>query len=180
MAKAAVENAALRKMFLVNDGEGNKKKRYLTEKERRMVVAKYLESGTYTAAAEYAGITPKAVRQIIENEPDFMKEYQKQREREAKQLFGFLSAKSAKFIKFCDVYFDVLSDPEIIRSLGRRDLVKLATVFAINADKFVMVHKYFSQGGLGEDEDLGNLQITITRKSKRESDDEKLEEHEDD
>jgi DNA replicative helicase MCM subunit Mcm2 (Cdc46/Mcm family) len=161
------ENVAMRKMFLVNDGDGNKKKRYLTEKERRMVVAKYLEAGTYTAAANFAGITQKAARQIIENEPDFMKLYQKQREQEAKQLFGFLSAKSKKFIRFCDIYFDVLTDETIIRDLARRDLGKLATVFAINADKFVLINKFFSEGAFSNSEDFGDIRVTIERKTKR-------------
>lgn len=144
----------------------NGRKRALTSKERRKVVQMYLERGTLTAVAKETGLTIHGVRKVLDLEPEFMAQYQKKREEEANELFGAISAKSAKFARFCDAYFEQLTNPANIERLAKTDMEKLTKVFAINLDKFVLLNKMrVETDGNGD----SSINITITRKSKNDA-----------
>lgn len=130
----------------------------LTPKERKKVVAKYLMCMSYKATAEDFGLTVTGVKHIIQNEPEFAKMYQAQREKEAKELFGVLSVRSKKFVKFCDIYFDCLADEESIRELWRKDPEKVTRMFAINLDKFLLLDRARMMYSLDGE---GNQEITV-------------------
>lgn len=144
---------------------GNKR-RALTSKERKKVVQLYLERGTLLAVAQETGLTVHGVRTVLDREPDFMAQYLKKREEEANELFGAISAKSAKFTKFCDAYFDELTNPEMVKRLARTDMEKLTKVFAINLDKFVLLNRMRLENGDNGD---SSINITITKKRKSEA-----------
>ena len=144
---------------------GNKR-RALTSKERKKVVQLYLERGTVLAVAQETGLTVHGVRTVLDREPDFMAQYLKKREEEANELFGAISAKSAKFTRFCDAYFDELTNPEMVKRLARTDMEKLTKVFAINLDKFVLLNRMRLENGDNGD---SSINITITKKRKSEA-----------
>ena len=144
---------------------GNKR-RALTSKERKKVVQLYLERGTLLAVAQETGLTVHGVRTVLDREPDFMAQYLKKREEEANELFGAISAKSAKFTRFCDAYFDELTNPEMVKRLARTDMEKLTKVFAINLDKFVLLNRMRLENGDNGD---SSINITITKKRKSEA-----------
>lgn len=137
----------------------------LTTKERKKVIVKYLNCMSYKATAEQFGLTVMGVKHIVQSDPDFAKMYQKQREKEAKELFGILSVKSKKFAKFCDIYFDCLADEESIRSLWRKDPEKVTRMFAINVDKFLLLDRARIQYGI-DDEGDQNITINVVRKER--------------
>ena len=95
-----------------------------------------------------------------------MAQYLKKREEEANELFGAISAKSAKFTRFCDAYFDELTNPEMVKRLARTDMEKLTKVFAINLDKFVLLNRMRLENGDNGD---SSINITITKKRKSEA-----------
>lgn len=139
----------------------------LTEKERMKVVAAYINCMSYKAVAERFGLTASGVKHIVQSDPNFAEKYQKQREKEAKELFGVLSVKSKKFVKFCDVYFDLLADEETIRQLWAKDPEKVTRMFAINLDKFLLLDKVRMQFGEDENGDQ-SITINVVRKEKAE------------
>ena len=148
-------------------------RRELTPKERKKVVATYLEKGTLSATSKITGLSVPGVRKVLDKEPEFLQQYEKKREQEAQELFGAISAKSAKFTKFCDAYFDELTNPEMVKRLARTDMEKLTKIFAINLDKFVLLNKMrLETDGAGDN----TLSITITRKAKRDASDKELNE----
>jgi len=137
----------------------------LTEKEKKRVVAKYLSCMSYKATGEQFGLTPSGVKYIVQHQKDFAEMYQKQREKEARELFGALSVKSKKFVKFCDVYFDLLADEETIRELWKKDPEKVTRMFAINIDKFLLLDKVRLQYNQ-EDNGDQNITIEVVRKER--------------
>lgn len=134
----------------------------ISTKERARVLHEYVNTGTYVAAARKCGVPQRMVKKIVESDPDILTEYQKQREEEAKHLYGALSAKSKKFMQFCDAYFDELCNPTMVKRLAATDMEKLTKIFAINLDKFVLLNKAQMESGAVAD---NTLNITITRKA---------------
>lgn len=138
----------------------------LTPKEKMKVVACYVTNMSLKATAERFGLTPRAVKYIVDHEPKFAEMYQKQREKEAKELFGFLSIKGKKFAKFCDVYFDLLADEDTIRELWKKDPEKVTKMFAVNVDKFLMLDKVRMSYGLNDEGDQ-TITVNVVRKEKQ-------------
>ncbi len=147
--------------------ERNDTNKRLTPKERMQVVAKYVTCMSYKATAEVFGLTVMGVKHIVQNEPKFAEMYQKQREKEAKELFGRLSVHGKKFVKFCDIYFDCLSDEQTIRELWKKDPEKVTRMFAINLDKFLLLDKARLSYGLDDNGDQ-NITINVVRKERLE------------
>lgn len=147
--------------------EKDDRQKRLTPKERLKVVAKYVTCMSYKATAEVFGLTVMGVKHIVQNEPKFAEMYQKQREKEAKELFGRLSVHGKKFVKFCDIYFDCLSDEQTIRELWKKDPEKVTRMFAINLDKFLLLDKARLSYGLDDNGDQ-NITINVVRKERLE------------
>ncbi len=147
--------------------EKDDRQKRLTPKERLKVVAKYVTCMSYKATAEVFGLTVMGVKHIVKNEPKFAEMYQKQREKEAKELFGRLSVHGKKFVKFCDIYFDCLSDEQTIRELWKKDPEKVTRMFAINLDKFLLLDKARLSYGLDDNGDQ-NITINVVRKERLE------------
>lgn len=141
-------------------------RRRLTEEEKKKVIATYLNVGTYDETARRTGFSRGTVKNVVAKDPDFIKKYNKKREQEAMELFGKLSIKSKEFSKFCDVYFDVLTDEETVRDLATRDLEKVTRIFAIMIDKYMLINNFRVDKVEGE----SSVNITIVRKNKKDGD----------
>ena len=138
----------------------------LTEAERMEVVMYYVSCMSYKATAEQFGLTPSGVKHVVDTHPKYEEIFQKQREKEAKKLFAFLSIKGKKFAKFCDVYFDLLADEKTIRELWAKDPEKVTKMFAINVDKFLMLDKVRLSYGLNDEGDQ-TINVNIIRKERK-------------
>lgn len=165
MAKSKKDNITEQKEQIECTREDQMKR--LTPLERKKVIAKYVTCMSYTATAEYFGIRVRAVQNIVKNDPEFATMYQKQREKEAKELFGKLYVNSRKFAKFCDIYFELLSDEKTIRKLWEKDPEKVTRMFAVNIDKFLLLDRTRLQYGLNEEGDQ-NITINVVRKERLE------------
>lgn len=160
--KAEVVERQKEKISSVKENQGKR----LTEEEKMKVVLKYVQCMSYKATAEQFHLTPTAVKYIVEGHPQYEEMFQKQREKEAKKLFAFLSIKGRKFAKFCDVYFDLLADEKTIRELWAKDPEKVTKMFAVNVDKFLMLDKVRMSYGLNEDGDQ-TITVNVVRKEKQ-------------
>lgn len=139
----------------------------LTEEERMEVVMYYVCNMSYKATAEHFHLTPTGVKHVIDTHPQYEEIFQKQREKEAKKLFAFLSIQGKKFAKFCSVYFDLLADEKTIRELWARDPEKVTKMFAINVDKFLMLDKVRMSYGLNDEGDQ-TITVNVVRKERPE------------
>lgn len=137
----------------------------LTEEERMEVVMYYICNMSYKATAERFGLTPSGVKYIVDNHPQYEEMFQKQREKEAKRLFAFLSIQGRKFAKFCNVYFDLLANEKTIKELWAKDPEKVTRMFAINVDKFLMLDKIRMSYGLNDEGDQ-TITVNVVRKEK--------------
>lgn len=139
----------------------------LTEEEKMKVVLKYVRCMSYKATAEQFHLTPTGVKHIVDTHPQYEEMFQKQREKEAKKLFAFLSIQGKKFAKFCDVYFDLLSDEKTIREFWAKDPEKVTKMFAVNVDKFLMLDKVRMSYGLNDEGDQ-TITVNVIRKERPE------------
>lgn len=163
---ASVKEKLLRQKESIECDREDTRKR-LTPAEQKKVVAKYLTCMSYKATAECFGLTVMGVKYIVQHEPEFADMFQKQREKEAKELFGALSVKGKKFAKFCDIYFDCLADEKTIRELWAKDPEKVTRMFAINLDKFLLLDKARLTYGVDDGGDQ-NITINVVRKERQE------------
>jgi hypothetical protein len=153
-------------------------RRRLTVDERMKCVAAYLHYGTYQQAAAATGFSIGTIKNCVQTDPDFVSKYQKKREQEAQELFGALSAKSKKFLKFVDAFYDQLSNPQVVARMGIQDLDKLARIYGIMVDKALLLNKAFG-GNVGNEDN--EIHITVTTRKHRvgEEPDDDIEDDED-
>lgn len=163
----AVQKVLNRKFQVTKDG--NKRQQYLTDKERKRVVAEYVESGNLRATAKKFGITAKAVQYIVDNSPEYAALYRKMREREADELLAYMSTKFSDIKKFIDNYMIELIKPETMERMARTNMVGATVVLGTLLDKVAMVNKFAIEKGDNGD---SLLRIELVTKKREEEDSE--------
>jgi hypothetical protein len=139
------------------------KRPQLTPLEKKRCVAAYLFYGTYERASQECGVSRNTVKNCVKADPDFAEKYQEKRKQEMEEIFGALSVRGKKFIKFCDMFLDHLSSDQM-KAYIEEDPFGAAKIFGITLDKFIVINKVQEDGEYTDK----NITVNVYRKSKRE------------
>lgn len=107
----------------------------LTDKQKKMIIADYVELGSYNAVAKRHGISDKTVKSIVEANPEFKKKSEKKKEENSADILAHMEAKRDKVNEIIDAYLERLLDPEI---LTKATPSQLTTALGTLIDKFTM------------------------------------------
>lgn len=171
--KVTPEDILGREFNFKDPESGDKWSKRLTDKQRLQVVASYVETGMLKKTARQYGLTPHAVRYIVDGSPEFAAMYQKKREEEANELFAHMSGKYKDVMKFIDNYMDQLVKPEMMERMAKTNMVGATVILGTLLDKMAMVNKFAIDRGDNGD---STLSIEIIRKNKDNGEDDLLEE----
>lgn len=110
----------------------------LTDKQKKKIVADYLELGSYNAAARKNGVSNHTVKRIVLETPEISKKVQQKKEQNTADILSHMESQKGEVIKVLDEYLAAMRDPAKIRRAG---VVQLATALGIVIDKYTMTAK---------------------------------------
>lgn len=110
----------------------------LTDKQKKKIVADYLELGSYNAAAKKNGVSNHTVKRIVLETPEISKKVQQKKEQNTADVLSHMESQKDEVIKVLDEYLAAMRDPAKIKRAG---VVQLATALGIVIDKYTMTAK---------------------------------------
>lgn len=107
----------------------------LTDKQKKMIIADYVELGSYNAVAKRHGVSFDTVKRIVNKEPQILKKTEQKKEENSADVLAHMETKRDKVNEIIDVYLERLLDPVM---LTKATPSQLTTALGTLIDKFTM------------------------------------------
>jgi len=117
----------------------------LTDKQKKKIIADYVQLGSYNAAAKANGVADSTVKRIVLSDPEMQRKAEQKKEQNTQDMLAFMDSRKDVAQNVIDQYLKALADPE---KLEEATLSQIATALGIVVDKFMK-----TAGGNGD----GNL-----------------------
>ena len=104
----------------------------LTDKQKKKIVADYLETESYNATAKMNGVADTTVKRVVADCRDFKKKAEQKKKQNTLDMLAFMETRKEKMQEAIDLHLMALTDPEKINDAG---LSQIATSFGIIVDK---------------------------------------------
>lgn len=105
----------------------------LTDKQKKKIVADYVQLGSYNATAKINGVSLNTVKKIVQGNADIAEMCNQKREQNTAEMIAFMDSRKGEAQKVIDAYLKALADPE---KLDGASLSQIATALGIVVDKF--------------------------------------------
>lgn len=106
----------------------------LTDKQKKEIIADYVESGSYLATAKKFGVSDNTVRKVVLGNSEVAKKCEEKREQNTAEILDYLDSRKEKAKDVLDAYIEALKKPEKIQAAK---LSEIATAMGIVIDKFI-------------------------------------------
>lgn len=105
----------------------------LTDKQKKKIIAVYMEVSSYNAAAKKFGVSESTVQRLCRREPELMKKAEQKREQNTLDMLAYMDSRKEQAQSVIDDYLKALANPEKIEAAK---LSEIATAMGIVVDKF--------------------------------------------
>lgn len=105
----------------------------LTDRQKKQIVADYVEIGSYNAVAKMHGVSDKTVKSIVESNSEFTRISEQKKEQNTQDMLAFMDSRKEKAQEVVDTLLSALMDPVKIEAAS---LNQIATSLGIVVDKF--------------------------------------------
>lgn len=105
----------------------------LTDRQKKKIIADYVQLGSYNAAAKINGISPNTVKNLVKGNADIAKKCELKKEQNTADILEYMERQKNSVCKLLDRYLEELENPEKIKAAGLREI---ATTMAILIDKY--------------------------------------------
>ena len=107
----------------------------LTDKQKKMIVADYVELGSYNAVAKKHGVAHQTVKRIVKGCTEITEKVQHKKEKNIADILAHMETKRDTVNQIIDAYLTRLLDPEVIKKATQS---QLTTALGTLIDKFTM------------------------------------------
>lgn len=108
----------------------------LTDKQKKKIIADYVQLGSYAATARLNRISDNTVRKLVAENPEIARKCEQKKEQNAKDMLSYMESKSEEAQNLLGLYLKAMADPEKIEAAT---LPQLSTAFGTIVDKFAML-----------------------------------------
>lgn len=105
----------------------------LTDKQKKKIIADYIQLESYNAAAKINGVSPNTVKNLVTGNADIAQKCELKKEQNTADILDYMERQSNDVCKVLGLYLGELKNPEKIKSAGLREI---ATTMAILIDKY--------------------------------------------
>lgn len=105
----------------------------LTDKQKKRIIADYIELGSYRATARKHGIAESTVRRLVIREPQTTQKAAHKKEENTADILAHMDRQKDKVCGVLDKYLEAMQDSE---KIGRATLPQIATAMGILIDKY--------------------------------------------
>lgn len=107
----------------------------LTDKQRKKIIADYIELGSFNAVAKLHGVSRQTVKTICDSDRQTGQKLQCKKEQNTADLLEHMEQKRDKVCSIMDKYLDALLDDE---KIAKATPAQLTTALGTLIDKFTM------------------------------------------
>ena len=108
----------------------------LTDKQKKKIIADYVQLQSYRAAARQNGVSDATVRKIVKGDPESSQKCALKKEENAKDMLSYMDSKKERVQEIIDVYLGVLTAPE---KLEGATLQQITTALGTLIDKWTVI-----------------------------------------
>ncbi len=105
----------------------------LTDKQKKQIIADYVQIGSYNATAKANGVSLNTVKKIVQENADIAQKCNHKKEQNTLDMLAFMDSRKEKAQNIIDIYLAALVDPE---KVDGAPLTAIATSLGIIVDKF--------------------------------------------
>lgn len=105
----------------------------LTDKQKKKIIADYIELGSYNAVAQLNGVSRTTVKRIVVNDTEMLQKVQIKKEENTKEILAYMDEQKEQVCSIIDKILNQMSNDVKIASTP---LNQLATTMGILIDKF--------------------------------------------
>lgn len=113
----------------------------LTDKQKKKIVADYVELGSYRATARKNKVSTDTVKRIVVNDPNIVQKATQKREENTLEMLEYMDSRKSQAQEILDLYLKALADPT---KLQGATLAQIATAAGIIIDKFTKTSEAYS------------------------------------
>lgn len=117
----------------------------LTDKQRKRIIADYVEIGSYNATAKKHGVAPNTVKKIVQSDVRIAKKCEQKREENTRDMLEYMESRREQAQGVIDLYLAALADPT---KLELATLSQIATALGIVVDKFTKTAEAHDKPGI--------------------------------
>lgn len=107
--------------------------KHLTDKQKKQIIADYVELGSYAAVARKHKISDKTVKSVVISDPETTRKSEQKKEQNTADILAFMEGKKQDVCDIISLYLEYLKDPD---KLERASVQSIATSLGIVIDKF--------------------------------------------
>ena len=104
----------------------------LTDKQKKRIIADYVELGSYNAVAKKHGVSHHTVKAVVTAGEQTAKKCQRKKDKNTLDMLAYMESRKKKTQDTLDILLEAMSDPA---KLAKASLVQLGTVYGILVDK---------------------------------------------
>lgn len=107
----------------------------LTDKQKKRIIADYVELGSYNAVAKKHHIADSTVKRVVMKDGDTQRKAEQKKAENAADVLAYMDGQKDKVCSLLDKYLDAMGDRQKIERAG---IQQLATAMAIVIDKYAV------------------------------------------
>lgn len=112
--------------------------KHLTDRQKKQIIADYVEIGSYRAVALKHKISDKTVKAVVISDPETARKTEQKKEQNTADILAFMDGKKEDVCEIISLYLEYLRKPE---KLERANILTIATSLGIVIDKFTATSK---------------------------------------
>lgn len=116
----------------------------LTDKQRKKIVADYVELGSYNAVSKIRGVSRQTVKNIVTNDTDIRQKLQRKKEENTADIIAYMESKRGVVCEIIDKGLDVLNSED---KLAEATPAQITTALGTLIDKWTTTQ----EAGSGND-----------------------------
>ena len=116
----------------------------LTDKQRKKIVADYVELGSYNAVSKIHGVSRQTVKNIVTNDTDIRQKLQRKKEENTADIIAYMESKRSVVCEIIDKGLDVLNSED---KLAEATPTQITTALGTLIDKWTTTQ----EAGSGND-----------------------------
>ena len=105
----------------------------LTDKQKKKIIADYVQLGSYRAAARLNKVSDGTVKRVVEECGEIEQKFAQKKEENTAEILDYMERQKIGVCEILDICLNELKNPQKIEAAGMREI---ATTMAILIDKY--------------------------------------------
>ncbi len=105
----------------------------LTDRQKKKIIADYVQLGSYNAAAKLNGVSNHTVKKVVSEAPETSKKCQQKKEQNTADVIAYMESQKNDVCELLGLYINELKNPMKIQAAA---LKEIAVVLGVVIDKY--------------------------------------------